>query len=210
MGQTLRPDTHKDGVSYFPALKGETFDRGPTICDSRGCLYNDEYSEYLCRYGDWKLYRFWYDNPQDQTHRYELYNLKEDIGEERNLAAEEPEKLKELSIALDAFYEASKALGYNPNRAYNHRMAGTWYATSDTGTIAAKDGALALKSKKAGYTVGCNYFSKGAKDGFVALEAKSKTETPLRFAGPNNGKVIELGKEWKKFELPGSKSLSRI
>lgn len=204
-GQKSRPETHKDGVSYVQALEGETFDRGPTICDMPRFIYTTmNIPNTFVRHGDWKMYRFWYDNPQDLTHRYELYNLKDDIGEERNLAAEEPEKLKELSKALDAFYEESNALGYNPNRAYNYRMAGVWYATSDAGNIAAKDGALALESEKAGYTVASNYFSKGAKNGFVAFEAKSETEMPIRFAGPNYGKVVELTKEWKKYELPGS------
>ena len=204
-GQKLRPDTHKDGVSYVLALKSEKFDRGPTICDMPRFVYSTlNIPNTFVRHGDWKLYRFWHDNPEDQTHRYELYNLKDDIGEERNLAAKEPEKLTELSNALDAFYEASNALSYNPNRAYNKRTVGTWFAKSDTGTIAAKDGALALKSEKAGYTIANNYFPQGGKTGFVAFEAKSETETPIRFAGPNNGKVVELTMEWETFELPGS------
>ena len=69
---------------------------------------------------------------------------------------------------------------------------------------AAKDGALALESEKAGYTVASNYFSNGARNGFVAFEARSETETSIRFAGPSNGKVVELTQEWKKYELPGS------
>ena len=43
------------------------------------------------RRGDWKLIRFFCDNP-DQTDRFELYNLKDDIGETRNLAADNPGK----------------------------------------------------------------------------------------------------------------------
>ena len=204
-GQQPRPETHKDGVSYVPALKGENFDRGPTICDMPRFVYSTlNIPNTFVRQGDWKMYRFWYDNPDGQTHRYELYNLKDDIGEQRNLAADNPEKLRELADTLDAFYEKSKVLGYHPNRAYNKRTVGTWFATSDDGEITAKNGALALKSEKPGYTVANNYFAPGGRLGILSFEARSATETPIRFAGPKNGKVVALTRDWKKVELPGS------
>ncbi len=49
------------------------------------------------RDGDWKLIEFFDDNTN------ELYNLKEDIGEVRNLAAKNPEKVKTLSKELHAW-----------------------------------------------------------------------------------------------------------
>ena len=201
-GQPLQPDTHQDGVSYVPALKGEAFDRGPTICDMARYVYSTQnLPNTFVRQGDWKLYRFWHDNPKDLTHRYELYNLKEDIGEKKNLAEEKPEKLKELADTLDAFYEESGVLSYHPNQAYNHRTVGTWFATSDDGEISAREGALVLKSEKAGYTVANNYFPPVPKGVLLAFEARSATETPIRFAGPKKGTVLELTKEWKEYEL---------
>jgi len=202
--QNPQPETHKDGVSYVPALKGEAFDRGPTICDKpRFSFVTMNIPNTSVRHGDWKLYRFWYDTPDGQSHRYELYNLKEDLGEKRNLATENPKKLKELSGQLDAFYEESKALGYNPNQAYTRKHVGTWFATSDEGEIAEKDGALVIISDKPGFGVSNNVFSRGAWDAFIAFEARSETETPIRFAGKKGGAVIALTKEWKKFELKG-------
>jgi len=189
-------------VSYVPALKGEAFDRVPSICDMARYVYSTQnLPNTFVRDGDWKLFRFWHDNPEDLTHRYELYNLKDDIGEDVNLAAEYPEKLKELADRLDAFYEESGVLSYHPNQAYNHRTVGTWFATSDQGTIAAKEGTLVLESEKAGYTVANNYFSPDGKNMIIAFEARSATETPIRFAGPKKGKVVELSKEWKRVEL---------
>ena len=48
------------------------------------------------RVGDWKLvYRM-------RTAKVELYNLKEDIGEQRDVAAQYPEKVKELAVKLSA------------------------------------------------------------------------------------------------------------
>jgi hypothetical protein len=46
------------------------------------------------RAGDWKLLEYYEDG------RLELYNLKDDLGESRNLAGELPEKAKELRDRL--------------------------------------------------------------------------------------------------------------
>lgn len=46
------------------------------------------------RYGDWKLIQYFEDM------HYELYNLKTDIGETKNLSKERPEKVKELGMLM--------------------------------------------------------------------------------------------------------------
>ena len=56
------------------------------------------------RDGDWKLIRFFEDEYE------ELYNLKEDIGETRNLAETEAEKRAELSAKLTGWSEDIEAL----------------------------------------------------------------------------------------------------
>jgi len=53
--------------------------------------------------GHWKLMEFFEDN------RLELYNLSEDIGERRNLAAQEPLKTKELHHQMLAWRKAINA-----------------------------------------------------------------------------------------------------
>ncbi|MBL9188496.1 MAG: sulfatase [Opitutaceae bacterium] len=53
--------------------------------------------------GDWKLMEFLEDG------RLELYNLREDIGESKNLAATNPTKAKELHAQLGAWRAAIKA-----------------------------------------------------------------------------------------------------
>lgn len=57
----------------------------------------------LIEVGDWKLMEFFEDN------HLELYNLKDDIGEQKNLAAENPEKAKELHAKMIAWRESIKA-----------------------------------------------------------------------------------------------------
>ncbi len=57
----------------------------------------------LIHAGDWKLMEFLEDG------RLELYNLKDDLGESKNLAGEMPEKAKELLTRLKAWREEIKA-----------------------------------------------------------------------------------------------------
>ena len=59
------------------------------------------------RSGDWKLLRFWFDGAE-QEHRYELYNLKEDLGETNNLYTQHPEIVQRLRQTL----EEIKAAGH--------------------------------------------------------------------------------------------------
>jgi len=97
-GQPLRPKQHLDGVSLVPLLKGDAnFDRGPIIWF---------YPHYLPRHhaepgsairiGDWKFIQFY------EKDRRELYNLKNDIGEENNLAKRMPERSAKMKAQLDA------------------------------------------------------------------------------------------------------------
>ncbi len=57
----------------------------------------------LIEEGDWKLMEFFEDG------RLELYNLKDDIGEQKNLATENPGKTKELHTKMIAWRESIKA-----------------------------------------------------------------------------------------------------
>jgi arylsulfatase A-like enzyme len=57
----------------------------------------------LIEAGDWKLMEFFEDG------RLELYNLKDDIGEQKNLATENPEKTKELHAKMIAWRKAIRA-----------------------------------------------------------------------------------------------------
>jgi arylsulfatase A-like enzyme len=97
-----------DGESLVPLLKGEgklgreaLFWHFPAYLEP----YNDEQWPWrttpagAVRSGDWKLIEFFEDG------RLELYNLKEDIGEKRNLAEQRAEKARELHAKLRAWRE---------------------------------------------------------------------------------------------------------
>jgi arylsulfatase A-like enzyme len=61
------------------------------------------------RAGDWKLMEFFEDG------RLELYNLRDDLGEKRNLAAAQPDKVKELHAQLLAWRKELRAPMPTPN-----------------------------------------------------------------------------------------------
>lgn len=84
-----------DGLSLLPLFKGDTL-------SARGVLwhlphYNHQGSKPSSAYrkGDWKLIYTYEDN------NYELYNLKKDISETKNLVVDNPGKLNELKIEME-------------------------------------------------------------------------------------------------------------
>ena len=85
------------------------------------------------RSGDWKLFR-WFETNRNVPEKYELYNLRADLGESKNLAAQLPEKVKELDALIDAFLVDTRATYPRPNPAY--RPGAT--AADGEGPVAAK------------------------------------------------------------------------
>ena len=61
------------------------------------------------RVGDWKLIRFYCLN-DDHTDRLELYNLREDLGESHNLAAQYPERVAALGTLIQGFLKETEAV----------------------------------------------------------------------------------------------------
>ncbi len=102
-----------DGVSYAKVLKGD------------GELKRNAYFNYhphagphraggvWVRRGDFKLLR-WFGNPG--TH--ELYNLREDVSEARDLSATMPDKVNELEALIDGFLKDTDATYPRANPAY--------------------------------------------------------------------------------------------
>jgi len=108
-----------DGVDQMPALRGTGAPRDTVFC------YFPHYTPATgalpatwVRRGDWKLIRFFCDNP-DQSDRFELYNLKDDIGETRNRAADKPELVQELNGLITGFLKDTGALEPTRNPHYD-------------------------------------------------------------------------------------------
>ncbi|MEI6536242.1 MAG: sulfatase, partial [Verrucomicrobiaceae bacterium] len=111
-GLELKPEQHLDGVSFLPLLKGETASRGKPLFwhyphyANQGSAPNG-----VIRDGDWKLIEWFEDSS------LELYNIPQDIGEQHNLALQQPDKVKELHTKLIAWRKEVGALMPTPNPA---------------------------------------------------------------------------------------------
>lgn len=98
-----------DGKSLLPVMQGKALEERPIFWHYPH--YHDggarPYS--AIRHGDWKLIKKYEDNS------YELYNLKNDIGETKNLSKKYPQKTKELSTMLKQWLNSVKAQYPTPN-----------------------------------------------------------------------------------------------
>ena len=95
------------------------------------------------RKGDWKLIRFFFDG-DDFAHRYELYNLAEDIGETTNRADSMPAKVKELDALIEGFLADSQPVLPKPNPAYNPGVGG-WSPSQDA-SLSVHESLLVMES----------------------------------------------------------------
>lgn len=102
-----------DGVSMKPVLE-----ENKAVRDEIFCHFPHNRPSTSLRQGDWKLIRWYYDNP-DQSNRYELYNLAEDEGEATNLASSESRLMKKMIQRLDELLDETESLIPIPNPAYN-------------------------------------------------------------------------------------------
>ena len=109
-----------DGHSILPALKGgslagkavfQYFPHNPGVPDwlpPAVSVHRD----------DWKLIRIFHGGEKG-AHRHLLFNLREDLGEKNNLAAQKPELVAELDALIAGFLTDTKAVVPVPNPAFD-------------------------------------------------------------------------------------------
>jgi len=105
-----RQDFYCDGVSFAHLLRGDDGpDRGPIFWHYPH--YGNQGGAPGCsmRSGDYKLIEFFEDDS------IELYNLREDPGEKRDLVAAEPERAEDMRRALADWRESVHAKVPGPN-----------------------------------------------------------------------------------------------
>jgi arylsulfatase A len=106
-------DDKLDGVSLLPILKGTgTVRRDALYWHYPHTSNQGGHPGGAIRQGDYKLIEFY------ETGRRELFDLKADIGETRNLSADKPEVVKRLADQLDAWRRAVGAQMPRPNPDY--------------------------------------------------------------------------------------------
>lgn len=106
-----------DGVSLRPLLEGHSMPDRPLF------WHYPHYSDQggtpggVVRMGDWKLIEFYEDG------RLELFNLRDDIGETRNLARRESARATRMHRVLDDWRHSVKASMPTPNPGYDPAKA---------------------------------------------------------------------------------------
>lgn len=109
-----------DGVSLAPALKGRPLARDAIFTYFP---HDPRVPDWLppavsVSSGDWKLIRIFYGGEKG-AHRWKLFNLADDLSEKRDLAAQEPQRVRELDAKIEAFLRDTKAVLPAPNPAFN-------------------------------------------------------------------------------------------
>lgn len=144
LGLQPAPGQQFDGISITPALRGEALDREALFCFFPHAIAGEIGTRpgAWVRRGDWKLIRHFFEGEND-AHTYELYNLRDDLSETNNLAAAEPQKVRELDALIDGFLADTKALLPRPNPAYdpNAKLLEGWWAVRG-GSVTVADGSM--------------------------------------------------------------------
>lgn len=108
-GQAVQPEQHIDGRSFVPAMRGEIQAERPLFWHYPHYSNQGGAPNGAVRLGDFKLIE-WYEDMQ-----VELYNLKNDIGEQNDLAKTMPEKVVELRTLLQNWRSSINAKMPTPN-----------------------------------------------------------------------------------------------
>ncbi len=90
-----------DGISIKAALQGKVLERDEIYCHFPHYIKatGNAPATYV-RKGNWKLIKFYHDR-DDQTHRFELYNLHWDISEIANVASAHPQRVQQLNALIE-------------------------------------------------------------------------------------------------------------
>ena len=104
-----------DGISLVPALENKELPARDYMFWHFPCYVGRATPSSAVRAGDWKLLEFF-----EEGSSFELYDLKQDPNEERDLSAKNPEKTAELRLILkDWQKKTAAALPSGPNPAFD-------------------------------------------------------------------------------------------
>ena len=115
-----------DGVSFKPLLKNPQAE--PKQLEDRAIYWHfPQYSNHgaqspggAIRFGDYKLLEYF------ENYKVQLFNLKDDPGEQNDLSATEPAKVKELTDMLHAWRKKVNANMPTPNPDYDSTLNDQW------------------------------------------------------------------------------------
>jgi arylsulfatase A-like enzyme len=116
LGVAPQPAQAFDGISIVPALRGQPLDREAIFTYFPHCPGVPEWlpPSVSVHCGDWKLIRIFHGG-ENGEHRWKLFNLRDDLGEQHDLADKFPTRVRELDAKIEAFLIDTKAVVPLPN-----------------------------------------------------------------------------------------------
>lgn len=126
LSSTVQSEPTHEGVSILQTLAtGSNYERAlffdfPHYVTATGNIPNSAVVS-----DDWKLYRFFADNP-DQSNRFELYNLSEDVGETTDVSEQHPEVVAQLDELIETHLQNTRALRPAKNPDYGKVGPSSW------------------------------------------------------------------------------------
>ncbi|HSH92943.1 MAG TPA: sulfatase [Roseimicrobium sp.] len=196
LGLAMPKQQQVDGVSYAGVLKGT------------GNLDRKAFFNYFphagtgraggvwVRSGDFKLIR-WFGIAPGSEGALELYNLKDDLGEFRNLAAAQPDRAKELNTLIDGFLKDTGATYPRPNPAATVKPA----TTAEARKAATPLGGWVPKSSKAEIRNGCLVVEADGRNPFLGLTGlKLEGHVTARISAKSSGGPGKI--QWRTADQP--------
>jgi arylsulfatase A-like enzyme len=119
-GVDVPADKPLDGVNLLPFLTGQRSDR------PHDALFWRAGAKHAARVGDWKLVVEREGGPQ-------LFNLRDDLGEQHNLAPNNPARLRELQAAFTEWEQGTEPAKWVRQDARNAEIGGTRKPDSASG-----------------------------------------------------------------------------
>ena len=182
MLNVARPQDHViDGVDFARALRGEEMDRGPMFTHVPGHGNTPQWlpPSTSVHDGDWKMIRT-YHYGENGNHEYRLYNLREDIGENNNLASAQPEKVKSMDRLIEDYIAKANVVVPKPNPNFDP-------AKFDPSKIGVQAGGLKMPptKKSPGKTQPATTVNKASMLGWIAKGADVSIESGSLQITPN-------------------------
>ncbi|QDT13499.1 sulfatase [Planctomycetes bacterium K23_9] len=143
---SAEPGQAFDGISIAPALQGKPLDRKAIFTYFPHAPGVPDWlpPSVSVHQGEWKLIRIFHGGP-GTTHRYQLFNLREDIGEQTNLAQQFPDRVSQLDALIEKHLVDTAAVRPMPNP----RFDPTKYDAAQEGKAELKGGANGPKKGSA-------------------------------------------------------------
>ncbi len=148
-GVPLPKEAKPDGVDVSAVLKGGKLEREAIFCHfPHDTPASGQHPGTSVRRGEWKLIRLFAGN-EDGSDKLELYNLKDDIGETKDVSAEKPEIVRDLNGLITGFLKNADAVVPKANPNFKLKPAEAvvagWSSSKDA-TLAMKDGIFIIAS----------------------------------------------------------------